>query len=237
MNRLFNQRLADRQRSAGARPLITYYDERSHVRTELSASSFGNWVDKTAGLLTDEILIEPGQPVRLDLARTAPGHWVSSVWAAAIWRVGCPITVTGEAAVDVVGPELAEQPSTDGERVACSLHPLGLGFGTTLPAGTTDYGTEVRAQPDSFGGPWPAAEDRAWDDQGTGRTQADLLLAVDGSATEQRRLIIPSPGNDPWTTLVDTLLTPVLTGGSVVVVVGADPDRRDQIAATEQVDS
>lgn len=236
MNRLFNRRLADRQRSAGAQPLITYYDERSHARIELSASSFVNWVDKTAGLLTDELMIEPGEPVRVDLLRSAPGHWVSLVWVAATWRAGCPVTLTGDAAVEVVGPESAEQPTSSGERVACSLHPLGLGFGTALPAGTTDYGTEVRAQPDSFGGPWPADDDPAWIDGDAVRRQSELLAAVDESAVAKRRLIVPVASRDPWTAVVDTLLTPVLTGGSVVIVVGADADRGSRIAATENAE-
>lgn len=238
MDQLFNRRLADRNRSSGAAPLITYYDERSRSRIELSSLSFGNWVDKTAGLLTDELLIEPGQPVRLDLAVTAPGHWVTLVWVAAIWRVGSPVTLTDGAAVEVVGPERAIEPTGATERVACSLHPLGLGFDTALPSGTIDYGIEVRAQPDSFSAPWPSADDRAWiaDAGDTALTQTDLLNVLDASITGGRRLIVPETTDGPWTTVVRTLLTPVLTDGSVVIVVGADTERLALIAADERID-
>lgn len=234
---LFNRRLADRSRTAGAQPLITYYAEPGGVRTELSATSFSNWVDKTTGLLVDEILIEPGQTVRLDLLRTAPGHWVTLVWVAAAWRARCAVTVEPEidAAVEVVGPDQANDDAGPVERVACSLHPLGLGFAESLPVGVIDFGVEVRAQPDSFAGPWPSAADPAWIDEAGTRTQRDVLGSVSDTPA-RRTLIDPADPAGPWESVVECLLTPVSSSGSVVITVGADADRRSQIAETERID-
>jgi len=55
---LISNLLAQRVRRNGAEPLITYYDLDSGERTELSAVSFANWVNKTSNLLVDEFLIE-----------------------------------------------------------------------------------------------------------------------------------------------------------------------------------
>jgi hypothetical protein len=44
--------LARRVREGGSRPLLTYYRPAAGERTEFSATSFANWVDKTANLLS-----------------------------------------------------------------------------------------------------------------------------------------------------------------------------------------
>jgi uncharacterized protein (TIGR03089 family) len=54
------------------RPLVTFYDHASGERTELSVTTYANWVAKTAGLLVDEYDLERGQVIRIDL----PVHWL-----------------------------------------------------------------------------------------------------------------------------------------------------------------
>lgn len=209
-------------------PLITYYDQTRGERTELSGVSFANWVDKTAGLLTDEILAEPGDRVRLTLATTHPAHWVTLVWVAASWRARCVVTLDpdADAAVEVIGPEAL--PTGDPETIACSLHPFGLGFSTPLPAGVIDYGVEVRTFPDSFTGPQPLLSDLAWVDAERRLSQADVV-AADPEAG--RRVVTPDAG---WPTVRTALIEPVLGGGSTVVVVGASAERLAEIAAAER---
>ena len=56
-----------------SRPFITYYDEASGERTELSVASLGNWVAKTHFLLTDELGLGVGDGALIDL----PAHWLS----------------------------------------------------------------------------------------------------------------------------------------------------------------
>ncbi len=243
MSDVFNRLLQARASRAGSTPLITYYDDHTGERTELSAVSFANWVDKTANLLLDELMIEPGQPVRLRLGTSAPAHWTTLVWVAAIWRAGCPVTLLGDppAAAEVVGPEDAADERHSGERVACSLHPLGLGFIDPLPPGVIDYGVEVRAQPDSCNAPFPAPTAPAWTDDRYELTQADVVAGADGPTPGERAarrlMIAPDPVAECWPVVRQALVEPVITGGSTVIVIGADVSRRAVIAQDERVDS
>lgn len=229
MTEVFTRQLQRRNARSGAVPLITYYDESRGERIELSGVSFANWVDKTAGLLTDEILVEPGDRVRLTLATSHPAHWVTLVWVAASWRARCVVTLdpADDAAVEVIGP--GTTPAGDPETIACSLHPLGLGFATPPPAGVLDFGVEVRAFPDVFTGPQPSPTDAAWADEVRRLTQADVVA---GDADSGRRLVTPGA---PWQLVRTALVQPVLGGGSAVMVVGATPDRLAEIAAAERV--
>src|SRR5687767_11892218 len=90
---LISALLAQRVRRDGADPLITYYDLDSGERTELSAVSFANWVNKTSNLLVGELLVDPGDAVQLTLADTHPGHWVTLIWELACWQVGAVVNL------------------------------------------------------------------------------------------------------------------------------------------------
>ncbi|WP_374609845.1 TIGR03089 family protein, partial [Gordonia sp. (in: high G+C Gram-positive bacteria)] len=50
-----------------SRPLLTYYDDATGERTELSAATLGNWAAKTANYLRDEIGVAEGDVVAVDL--------------------------------------------------------------------------------------------------------------------------------------------------------------------------
>src|SRR3954454_15010848 len=100
--------LRARTRTAGGEPLITYYDLAGGERTELSATTFANWTNKTANLLLDLGAV-PGDRVSMPLARTAPGHWVTAVWQLACWQTGATVAPAeaGAAEVCVCGPDWA----------------------------------------------------------------------------------------------------------------------------------
>jgi uncharacterized protein (TIGR03089 family) len=230
------ERLDTRIRSGrGGEPLITYYELSSEERTELSAKTFDNWVAKTANLL-GALAIGDGDVVRLELCDHAPGHWVTLVWAAACWRAGATVAAVpqaGRIAAVVVGPDwMGYETSTATEVIACSLHPLGLGFPEELPTGVLDYSLEVRAQPDVYAGLPAAYSSTAWVDETRSLTAAEL---VDVGAEEPalRRLVRPT---DPWTTVVKALLTPLNSGGSVVIVVGDDGAKLSRLYETERID-
>lgn len=243
---LFPEQLHRRATRSGAGPLVTYYDRPAGVRTELSGASFANWVDKTANLLVDELDLAPGDLVALPLLAAHPGHWVSLVWVAACWRARAAVTPGPhpDAALEVVGPEdAAAAPEPGRIRVACSLHPLGLGFAEPLPAGVLDFSTEARSQPDVFLGAAvsgaTAPDDRAWTDGDTELDQLALLdpaagtAAAGGPAGSARVLVVPGA---PWSTVRAALVAPVLGDGSAVVVVGAGLDDLAGLAATERAD-
>lgn len=223
--------------------MITYYDDGNSERIELSSVSFNNWVHKTANLLVDELLIEPGNPVALPLARDAPAHWTTLAWVAAIWRVGCPVVIGSgsDAPVEVVGPDAANGADIRdaAERVACSLHPLGLGFDQPLPQDVLDYGQEVHSQPDIFTGPLPPESAPAWSEDDDQLTQEDAARGfADRSAirTMIARRHIAADDEPIWPIVRRALVEPVITGGSVVVFIGTDAARRQAVADSERVD-
>ncbi|BFO22122.1 hypothetical protein SHKM778_85100 [Streptomyces sp. KM77-8] len=109
---------------------MTFYDDATGERVELSVATFANWVAKTANLLQDELSVEPGDRVALLL----PAHWQTAVWLLACASVGAVADVAGDpAAADVVvsGPDpesLSAARGCSGPRVALALRPLGGGF-------------------------------------------------------------------------------------------------------------
>lgn len=242
-----SQHLRRRTATAGADPLVTYYDLGTGERTELSAVTVTNWVAKTCHLLSDDHGLDLGDVVLLDLARTHPGHWVTSCLELACWSLGLVVAVedggvaaagVGAAGDDVrlvvTGPlydTATDRAAAAGaELVACSLHPLGLPFAEQLPAGVADYSLEVRAQPDQFSAGAVPDDQPAWRSPEATLTQSELA-SVTGAAG--RRLLRPG---SPWGTARDGILAALVGGGSVVVVVGDDEPALARIRATENVD-
>ena len=68
--------LARLLRGDAGRPLVTFYDHATGERTELSVTTYANWVAKTASLLAEEHDLERGQAIRIDL----PTHWLGPVF-------------------------------------------------------------------------------------------------------------------------------------------------------------
>src|SRR5690242_18481044 len=71
-----------------ARPLVTFYDDATGERVELSVTTYANWVAKTAGLAQEELDAERGGLVLVDL----PTHWLGAVWLGAAWSLGLGVT-------------------------------------------------------------------------------------------------------------------------------------------------
>src|SRR6476619_5240625 len=87
------------------RPLVTFYDDATGERVELSVTTYANWVAKTAGLVQDELDVERGGLVLADL----PTHWLGAVWLGAAWTAGLVVTddpaLADEADLVVCGPD------------------------------------------------------------------------------------------------------------------------------------
>lgn len=214
--------LQSRIASSGAAPFITYYDEAVGSRVELSAITFGNWVDKTWHLL-DELGIEPGARIQVDLVTSAGGHWVTQVWLMAAWQRGCVVSTAVDPGAELVvgGPNTSP---TNRPTVVCSLDPLGRPV-AQLPAGALDF-ADVLTQSDLH-----VAEDVP---------DNAVIWAPDHTAAQARaqsgrdeRVLFASPIQD-WSLTLDLLLAPMHGTGSSVVVVGASDQRVAQIAATER---
>ncbi|UYQ62458.1 TIGR03089 family protein [Streptomyces peucetius] len=204
-----------------ARPLVTFYDDATGERVELSVATFANWVAKTANLLQGDLSAAPGDRLALLL----PAHWQSAVWLLACFSVGVVADVGGDATradLVVAGPgQFDAGLACGGERIALSLAPLGRRF-PTPPAGYADYAVEVPGQGDRFAAYAPVDPDEpalvVGDVELTGaelveraRADADRLGLGPGS-----RLLSGKP-YDSWDGLSAGLFAPLASGGSVVL--------------------
>jgi len=221
------------QRDPG-RPLVTFYDHANGERTELSVTTYANWVAKTASLLTEEYDLDRGQRVRLDL----PVHWLGPVLLGAAWSVGLVVTESDDVDLVVCGPDTVAD-WVDGAHdvvvLATALHPLGLRFDEPLPAGVHDLGAEVWSQPDAFvaldpPGPGdPAIET----DAGT-VSHAELWEAATAGSllADGGRLL--SGANPASPSGLATFTEPLAKSGSVVLLARPDPARVQQTYDAER---
>jgi len=180
-------------RTDPARPLVTFYDDATGERVELSVTTYANWVAKTASLLQEELDVERGATVLAVL----PTHWLGAVWLGAAWSVGACVTDdlarAGDADVLVCGPDELDGLAGQAGRVpvlALSLRPLGGRFTEPLPTGVTDYGAVVLGQPDAFVSydpPEPA--DAAWQDDAGTLSQAEVTALDLGDLPAGGRLL------------------------------------------------
>ena len=135
--------LLDRRLAADpGQPLVTFYDDATGERTELSVKTYANWVSKTANLYADELMLDPGDAIRIDL----PPHWLGPVFLGAAWA--CGLEIADDAEVAVVGPEGVDR--VGGTTLACALHPFATRFAEPLPAGVLDHGVLWPGQSDVF---------------------------------------------------------------------------------------
>jgi uncharacterized protein (TIGR03089 family) len=174
-------------RGAPAAPLVTYYDDTTAERIELSAATLGNWVAKTANLLQDEFDVGPGSTVAVAL----PVHWQTAAVLLAVWSCGATVLDTAAedegrlAEADVV---LAARDRLDAleeldlpELMGLSLHPLGLGM-TGYAGRARDFALEVRVHGDAF---FPHA---APDPADPGLLLGGLTLTLGGLVSTAREL-------------------------------------------------
>src|SRR6195952_4274624 len=140
--------LADALRADPSGPFLTFYDDATGERLELSLTSLDNWVAKTANLLLDELDLEPGETVRVDL----PAHWQTAVIMLAVAVAG---GIGGPAGRIAFFAEGAPEPDAE-ELVGLGLRPLGGGLRTPR-AGVLDYAREVPRHGDRFAAVAPAA--------------------------------------------------------------------------------
>ena len=119
-----------------ARALVTFYDDSTGERMELSAASLGNWVAKTHFLLTDELGLGPG-----DRAFVAvPMHWQRLVVWLGAWSAGLElVTRPDDAQVAFVSAERAAEAETVDEVFALALAPWGRGFEVPPGVAATDH--------------------------------------------------------------------------------------------------
>ena len=208
------------------RPFVTYYDDRTGERVELSVTTLANWVAKTSGLLVDGLGVDRGDRLRLDL----PRHWQRPVWALAAWQVGLVVDLVGDPAecrVAVCGPEGIDAALAAEDVVAVSLRPLGAPFAPgALPSHVLDYAREVGGYADHFSGPGVDDASEAIRAQNVALTLAAaraeaVRLTTTWQLDRRGRLHVREP-LDPLTELLATTLVPLAVDGSVVLTQPSD---------------
>ncbi|MBB5912361.1 uncharacterized protein (TIGR03089 family) [Nocardia transvalensis] len=212
-----------------AGPRITYYDDATGARIELSALTLANWAAKTANMIRDEFGIAPGGRVAVLL----PAHWQTAAVLLGCWWAGAEVVLRPDADAElalVTADRLADVDEVT-EVAALSLDPMGAPV-RDLPIGVTDYATSVRTHGDQFlpGGAGPALD---------GMPAADLLAEAGKSAERQGftaddRVLSSTPWDTP-ADLIDGLLAVYAAGASLVQVVNPDLTKLDARIATERV--
>ncbi|GAA3807986.1 TIGR03089 family protein [Nocardioides panacisoli] len=226
----FSEVLSERLRRDPGQPLVTFYDDATGERVELSVTTYANWVAKASSLLVDELGLERGMRLRVDL----PPHWLGTVFVGAAWNAGLVLTAADDPDAVVCGPEALARwaPRAAATTVlACSLLPLGVRFAEPVPVGVHDVGVEIWSQPDAFA-PWdpPTADDAATDTQSQGEvwtTAAAGTLVADGG----RLLSVANPASPPG---VATFTEPLARNGSLVLVARAEPERLEATYVAER---
>jgi acyl-CoA synthetase (AMP-forming)/AMP-acid ligase II len=99
--------LQQQLRRDGARPLLTWYDDGTGERIELSVTTAANWAVKTANLLLDEHGLDAGDVITL----RPTSHWLSVVALLGAWTAGVGVALTGDLAADARGDALPGDPA------------------------------------------------------------------------------------------------------------------------------
>lgn len=215
-----------------AGPRITYYDDATGERIELSTATLSNWAAKTGNLLRDEMGAGPSSRAAVML----PAHWQTAAVLFGIWWIGAEVVLdTTEADIALcTADRLAEADDVvgAGEIAVLSLDPFGKPV-TDLPFGVTDYATAVRAHGDQI------APERRPGPALAGRTATEILTDARGSAVAQGLTAadrVLSFGRwDTPTALVDNMLGVFAIGASLVQVANPDPVLLPRRRQTEKV--
>ncbi len=227
------QQFAELLAAEPSRPFVTYYDEITGERSELSVKSLANWVAKTHHLLGSELGLGVG-----DTALVAvPAHWISVPILLGCLTAGLELAADGATDVAFVTPD--SLPLADaGDVYAVAPAAAAIGFRDSVPDGALDYVTAVRPQADA----WPTVHLAAGapDPCLPGLTRAEVVeraLSV-GLAHGERLLTTRAwSGPDDW---IEAVLAPLAVGGSLVIVANPADDavvarRAEQERATRTI--
>jgi uncharacterized protein (TIGR03089 family) len=211
-------------------PRITYYDDATGERIELSGVTLANWAAKTGNLLRDELGAGPASRVAILL----PAHWQTAAVLFGVWWIGAEAVPNGPADIALCTADRLDEAdgTAAGEVAVLSLDPFGRPA-PDLPIGVTDYATAVRVHGDQIvpeRHPGPAL---------AGRSVDEVLADCERSAaarelTSNDRVLSTASWTRPGD-LVDGLLSILAVGASLVQVANPDPSALQRRIETEKV--
>ncbi|MFJ1457714.1 TIGR03089 family protein [Nocardia sp. N2S4-5] len=212
-----------------AGPRITYYDDATGARIELSALTLANWAAKTANLIRDEFGITPGGRVAVLL----PAHWQTAAVLLGCWWAGAEVVLRPDDDAElalVTAGRLAEVENVP-EVAALSLDALGAPV-RELPVGVTDFATSVRVHGDQF---LPGGVGVALAGMPVAEVLADARKSAAGQGFSAEDRVLSESTWDTPAELVDGLLAVYAAGASLVQVVNPDPAKRADRVRSERV--
>lgn len=232
--RLTDELLGRRLATDAAAPVVTYYDDATGERIELSGTTLANWAAKTANLLRDECDLEPGGRVAVLL----PAHWQTLAVLLGVWWCGGEV-VSDPAGADVVCCDadrlVAASDAGAGVVVALSLHAFGKGL-PDLPVGVVDYASEVRLHGDVFMPDGPGEPDAGVVDGADARTVLDAArAAADAAGLAVGARVLTTLDWSVARGLIEMPLAVLVSGGSLVQCRNVDPAALDRRADSERV--
>lgn len=235
----------------GPHPVLAWYGEAARI--ELSGHVLANWVIKAIGHLHDEIALEPGELVVIDL----PPHWKRLVLALAAWALGAEVRVLergGAAGADeraAPGPASGREGAPDGRAMpdgladvrvlvtdrpgsglagsadeVLALEPVSLAprFSGELPPLVHDWLAEVRGSSDRLGVVLPA-----WSGPSAGAApdaapELSRAAASDAAPASAPRLLVEGDGLGA----VPEVLGALRAGGGIVGPAAVVTERQAQ---------
>lgn len=230
----------------GPHPALAWYGESGRI--ELSGHVLANWVIKSIGHLHDEIALEPGDLVVLDL----PPHWKRLTLALAAWMLGADVRVlereSGAATAvsdgsDIDGSDIpggvaeprvvaTDRPASQlaesaDEVLALEAVSLAPRFSGQLPPLVHDWLAEVRGSSDRLGVALPAwSGPDARDDSAAPRGTVDPHGSSEprSGAASAPRLLVDEDGLP----VIAQVLGAMLAGGGIVGPTSVVTERQAQ---------
>ena len=223
------QAFAEAVRRDPTAPLLTWYDDATGDRTELSGATLDNWVSKTANLLIDGLGLGRGDTAAVLL----PPHWQTAAIVLGVSTAGLAADLGNRPQpVDRVA---AAAGWASGDRYATGLLPLAMPL-REVPPGFVDYVTDVRNYGDHFRGEPVPADARALAAP-VELSHLAVLRTATGRAAElgltagDRVLVDARTHADP----MDWLFAPLAAGASIVLCANLDPAKVTARAEAEKV--
>lgn len=213
--------LAGHARTLGHQPFLTYYDDVSGERTELSYATFDNWVSKTANLLAEEVGAGRGTVLSLGVV----DHWTGAVFVAAAWKLGAVIRTGVHQEADIVVVDETQRGSVRADHPGLVVIGSGMGGRVVQDGPGLPYGDEVLAFGDDYADPDVTKDDPAVVTPDGTITHAEVYDDVFGTLPADARLLVDNPLDEGKPRLV----TALCAGASLVWcprAAGADLARR-----------
>jgi uncharacterized protein (TIGR03089 family) len=233
-----------------SRVLLTYYDDATGERAELSVATFANWVAKTANLCRDDLGLDLGARVAIAL----PLHWQAAVWWQACWESGfvgvavalgealppCDLAVVALDSPEGVATVANSDTDAIGDVVGLGLGPMGLAVQgrPVAPGITVEFDREVHGHGDRFAPPGrlstatPAFSSAAGERSAGELAELAMTAVARWGLSAGDRALLATP-YDNERTLLAGLLVPFAAGSAAVLC--RNLDRIDEPALARRI--